>query len=83
MSSKQAEHKPVVYSLPKNTTLEPQQKLESIIDIEMLQVCPFFCLPDVQEQGRRTNPWSSEAREKTRAYTYTHKHTHTHTYIQL
>jgi hypothetical protein len=35
VSSKQAEHKPVVYSLPKNTTLEPQQKLESIIDIEI------------------------------------------------
>ena len=32
------EHKPVIYTLPKNTTIEPQQKLESIIDVSKLQV---------------------------------------------
>jgi hypothetical protein len=42
VSAKPTEHKPVVYSLPKNTTLEPQQKLESIIDIEILQVGFLF-----------------------------------------
>jgi hypothetical protein len=39
VGSKQVEHKPVVYSLPKNTTLEGQQKLESIVDVGRLQVC--------------------------------------------
>ena len=49
LGAKQVEHKPVVYTLPKNTTLEPQQKLESIIDIGSLQVgfgvarCVFHC----------------------------------------
>jgi hypothetical protein len=39
ISTKQAEHKPLIYTLPKNTTLESQQKLESIIDVSQLQVC--------------------------------------------
>lgn len=39
IGSKAAEHKPVVYTLPKHTTIEPQQKLESIIDVSKLQVC--------------------------------------------
>lgn len=38
MGAKPVEHKPVVYSLPKNTVLQPQQKLESIIDVPTLQV---------------------------------------------
>ena len=42
VGAKSAEHKPIVYSLPKNTTLEAQQKLESIIDINELQVHSFF-----------------------------------------
>jgi hypothetical protein len=32
------EHKPVVYTLPKNTTLESQPKLESIVDLPGMQV---------------------------------------------
>ena len=38
VGSKAVEHKPVVYSLPKNTTLEQQPKLESIIDVPTLQI---------------------------------------------
>jgi hypothetical protein len=38
LGAKITEHKPVVYTLPKNTTHEPQQKLESVIDIAFLQV---------------------------------------------
>jgi len=39
VASKSTEHKPIVYSLPKNTGIEPVQKLESIIDVPTLQVC--------------------------------------------
>jgi hypothetical protein len=38
VGSKAVEHKPVIYSLPKNTAIEQQQKLESIIDVPRLQV---------------------------------------------
>jgi hypothetical protein len=38
IGSKSVEHSPVVYSLPKNTSVEPQQKLDSIIDVSKLQV---------------------------------------------
>jgi hypothetical protein len=38
VESKISEHRPTVYTLPKNTTLEPQQKLESIVDISRMQV---------------------------------------------
>jgi hypothetical protein len=82
VSSKPAEHKPVVYSLPKNTTLEPQHKLESIIDIEMLQVCPFFvCLMCKSKAEEPIHGVLKHCRlEKARACTYTHQHTHTPTY---
>lgn len=38
VDSKLTDHKPTVYTLPKNTTLEPQQKLESIVNVGQLQV---------------------------------------------
>lgn len=38
VDAKGAEHKPIVYTLPKNTSLEQPQKLESIVDVAMLQV---------------------------------------------
>ena len=44
VGAKSAEHKPVIYTLPKNTTLEPQQKLESILDISMMQVRWIFLM---------------------------------------
>jgi hypothetical protein len=51
MSTKPAEHKPLIYTLPKNTSLEAQHKLESIIDIAKLQVkivwscmCVYVCV---------------------------------------
>ena len=42
---KPAEHKPIIYSLPKNSGVEPQQKLESIIDVGKLQVRRLKCQP--------------------------------------
>jgi hypothetical protein len=39
VQGKQTEHTPVVYTLPKNTTLETQQKLESIVNVPQMQVC--------------------------------------------
>ena len=44
VASKAAEHKPVIYTLPKHTTIEPQQKLESTIDVSKLQVCVLSLL---------------------------------------
>ena len=51
MSVKPTDHKPLIYTLPKNTSLEAQQKLESIIDISKLQVklvwscvCVYVCV---------------------------------------
>ena len=51
IGAKPVEHKPVLYTLPKHTTIEPQQKLESIIDAsklqvwkELLLVCTSACL---------------------------------------
>lgn len=38
VDSKVADHVPVVYTLPKNTTLEAPGKLESIVDVAQLQV---------------------------------------------
>ena len=43
MSVKPTDHKPLIYTLPKNTSLEAQQKLESIIDIAKLQVLTHAC----------------------------------------
>lgn len=46
-----AEHIPIVYTLPKNTTLEQQQKLESIVDLGQIQakfakdVCSLMGIP--------------------------------------
>ena len=37
VGSKPVEHRPTIYSLPKNTTLEQPQKLESIINVSKLQ----------------------------------------------
>ena len=42
VSTKLGDHKPVVYTLPKNTSLQPQQRLESIVNIGQLQVCCYF-----------------------------------------
>lgn len=50
MGSKPVEHKPVIYTLPKNTTIESQQKLESIIDVPQLQVCVLMLLVCVYER---------------------------------
>lgn len=38
VGAKIVDHKPVIYTLPKNTVTEPLQKLESIIDVGKLQV---------------------------------------------
>ena len=38
IGAKVSEHKPIVYTLPKNTSLEQPQRLESIMDVGMLQV---------------------------------------------
>ena len=43
VGTKAADHKPVVYTLPKNTSLEQPQKLESIVDVGMLQVRLLSC----------------------------------------
>jgi len=44
IGSKLVEHKPVIYTLPKNTTLEQIQKLESIVDLNALQVRACVCV---------------------------------------
>lgn len=42
VGKKPAEHVPLVYTLPKNTSLEAQQKLEGIVNIPQLQVVFHF-----------------------------------------
>lgn len=48
---KPAEHKPVVYTLPKNTSLEQTQKLDSIVDVTKMQtklasdICSLLGVP--------------------------------------
>lgn len=42
VANKEADHQPIVYTLPKNTTLENQQKLESILNIPQMQVTLLF-----------------------------------------
>ncbi len=38
VGSKPTDHRPIVYTLPKNTTLENQHKLESVVDIAAMQI---------------------------------------------
>ena len=46
---KPTDHKPVVYTLPKNTSLESAQKLDSIVDIGRMQV--LFCHVFSEKKG--------------------------------
>jgi hypothetical protein len=73
VESKTVEHKPVVYSLPKNTSLEQQQKLESIIDVPKLQVgflcSTALCFVSVPKCHAPMHQWQ---------HTHTHTHTHMH-----
>jgi hypothetical protein len=43
--SKPSEHVPLVYTLPKNTSLEPQQKLDSISNVAQMQACSLYFCP--------------------------------------